>query len=195
MGKVIEHHHTLEFVEILAMDHLKRGLFQKSHPFRNMVVSTIGSEGPESRMVIVRDMAPDPFQIAFHSDYRSSKITSLQQNDAISMLFWHPSSRLQIRLKANAVIHNKNIQAMRSWDQLGENMKAAYNTEKAPGTRLPGNAWVASALHEPTSAQYFSVITARINEMDVLQLSRVGHIRARFLYADGSRKEGHFLTP
>lgn len=195
MGKVIEHHHTLEFVEILVMDHLKRGLAQKSHPFRNMVVSTVESDRPESRLVVVRDMQPKPFQITFYTDYRSSKIDALAQNQAISFLFWHPSSRLQVRLRANAAIHHASERALSFWKQLGVNAKASYSTKKSPGTRLDGNAWEVLEVTDPASDENFAVVTAIIEEMDVLQLSRSGHIRAHFLYENGIRSKQHFLVP
>lgn len=195
MGKVIEHHHTLEFIEILVLDQLRRALREKKHPFRHMAISTMGANGASGRMVVLRDLEQKPLTLWFHTDIRSGKIMDIRENPSISVLFWHPTSRLQVRLRAEAVIHYQNDVAKSWWNRLDSHIQAAYLNVMEPGSIITGNSWTPSFNSGKPTDAYFAAVSGKIKEMDVLQLSRSGHIRAAFVYDDGIRTDQHFHVP
>jgi len=189
MGKIIEPHHDLETIRKLAIDHLHRGVSRKNHPFRSFVFAT--SE-PNARMVILRKVITDPLTVLVYTDARSDKMKELRSNSKAALLFWHPSSRFQLKLRTRVSIHVRNEMANQHWKQIGQKGKESYNTAAPPGTTLEKSGKV--EFKEPFDGEDFTVLVCTVEEMEILQLRREGHIRAKFVF-NGERSEANFLVP
>lgn len=190
MGKVIEPHHDLDTIRKLAIDHLSRGVEKKNHPFRSFVFSTAA---PNTRMVILRKVDHDPFTAWVYTDARSTKIQELKDSPEAALLFWHPSSKLQVKLIVTVKIHEKDELKKDHWSQVGSRGKDSYNTAKAPGSSVSDPDKV--EYKDPFDGNDFAVLECRVEKMEVLQLRREGHIRAAFDFDEGKVKGSSFIVP
>lgn len=191
MGKVIESHHELETIKRLCIGHLSRGVEKKNHPFRSVTMATADG-APNVRMVILRKVESDPVSIYVYTDNRSDKITELGSSPYASFLFWHPSSKFQLKLKTRVTIHRNGEMAKKSWESVGGKGKESYNTKMAPGTELDADKNPEMPLRTNYSDSDFCVLECKAFEMEALQLRREGHIRARFSLLKG---EQSFIVP
>ncbi|MGB6035288.1 MAG: pyridoxamine 5'-phosphate oxidase family protein, partial [Cryomorphaceae bacterium] len=132
MGKVIEAHHDLESIRKLCIGQLARGVQKKNHPFREVAMATADG-APNIRMVILRKVESEPLSILVYTDSRSDKIAELGVSPYASFLFWHPSSKFQLKLKTQVTIHRQDKMAKECWESIGGKGRESYNTEKAPG--------------------------------------------------------------
>ncbi|MEM9052005.1 MAG: pyridoxamine 5'-phosphate oxidase family protein [Bacteroidota bacterium] len=179
MGKVIEPHHDLESIYRLCISQLVRGIQKKNHPFREVALVTAGNE-PNARMVILRKVEQDPFRILIYTDFRSEKVQEIAQNPGVAFLLWHPSSKFQLKLKTTASIHHKDELAKSLYVQQPLRSQESYNTANAPGTKINSLKNPRIELRKEFVSTDFVVLSCAVNEMEALQLSRDGHIRARF---------------
>jgi pyridoxamine 5'-phosphate oxidase len=70
------------------------------HEANAMVVSTVGADGPSSRMVLLKGL--DARGFVFFTNYRSRKSVELDTDPACALLFpWHPLER-QVRIEGTA---------------------------------------------------------------------------------------------
>lgn len=191
MGKVIEAHHDLETIRRLCIGQLARGVQKKNHPFREVAMATADG-APNIRMVILRKIESDPMTIFVYTDNRSDKIAELGNSPYASFLFWHPSSKFQLKLKTQVTIHRQDKMAKECWESIGGKGRESYNTEKAPGTELDAEKNPEIPLRAKYSDSDFCVLECKVFEMEALQLLREGHIRARF---DIEKGEQSFIVP
>lgn len=178
-------------------DQLKRAGVDKRHKFRFFTVATLKeSEGfiPQSRMVVLRSFNED-WTFEFYTDNRSSKVTEIKNNSVISALFWDPSKRIQVRIEADAEIHNQDEISAKRWKHVQGDEQKAYTSVPAPGTPVdaPENA------HEwpdTMDDKYFAVIRLVPKRIKILQISGMEHLALEF-YGSSTADEwsGGWITP
>ncbi len=196
MAKVIEQTDEPEMVEKMVKDHLNRGIVRKGHPFKNFVLSTTSGTDVDSRLVVLRGKENTPFTLTAYTDIRSGKIEHIKNTSKVSCLFWHPSSKLQVRVSARAKIFTNDKRSRAAWEKTTAFGKTAYNTINIPGAVLSRSQWEEAELRDEMDDRFFAVLDFCVCEMDVLQLSRQGHIRAQFTYSDrGELSTSAFVIP
>lgn len=166
---------------------LKFGYLKKKHPFRYFCLSTFGEDYPESRTVVLRDVAAKNELIIF-TDTRSSKISQLRCNPNTSALFYHPKKLLQLKI-------NGTLELILSGDEY-ENYKSRvqgnsikdYLTSQPPGSKIKQPDEVTYQ-----EKMYFALLKLVPHEVEILQLKRPNHIRCRFEKVDNWK--GKFITP
>lgn len=159
-------------------------------------IGTIGSMEmtslhPQIRNVVLRNADVTKRSLCFHTDKRSPKWTQLSLNPNLSWLFYHPVSRVQLRLEAIAHIHHNDNVCKQAWNHSRLSSKLCYAIDKAPGTVI--DAPVLNNLSRKfvserellQAEKNFSVIETIISKMDWLYLCHKGHIRASFNYETG----------
>jgi hypothetical protein len=195
MGKILEHHHDLYTVERYCIDQLQKGVFQKNHPFREMVLTTAWQHEPDARLVICRKVERAPFNLEAYSDQRTAKVKAIRDNPRATLLFWHPKGKFQLKIKAAVSMHCCDEVALAAWKGVTAEGRASYNSVVAPGTGYPGVAWQKAALNDELKSEEFVVVRCKVQYMEALQLSRAGHIRAGFSYENDSLLSANFLVP
>ena len=168
---------------------LHRGALDPKHPFRYLTLATSGGQFPEVRTVVLRQLTVD-FQFLVFTDFRSSKVQELATTPQVSLLFYHPRKQLQVRIKALAAVHSQDELADSLWAPISEKRRTEYQSKLSPATRIltPREGWVISE-----DRSFFSVIKFSPQSIDVLQLSREGHLRLQ--YDLDSKWEGTWLVP
>jgi len=189
---ILKPEHSLSEIRQVVISELAKGAVKKKYPFGNVVLSTLEGEFARSRWVVFRHFT-DAGNFLIYTDLRSDKIRQIESNPNCTLLYYHNRQGLQVRVNGKAKIHNQNELTAKYWPGVKGNSAKNYTTEKAPGTPISsiseGEEW-----NEALNDKYFSILEIAPTEMDVLQLGREGHIRARFIKEDGDWKED-FLVP
>lgn len=125
---------------------------------------------------------------------RSAKIEQLKIQSNVSLLFYHPQKRTQIRVNGQAVLHHQNETALKHWKDVQGEAQKAYNSTLSPGTEISdpqeGFHWQEN-LSDPAN---FCVIEIQPAQIEALQLNGLEHLRITF-YQKNSDWQGKWLVP
>ncbi|MDA9555840.1 pyridoxamine 5'-phosphate oxidase family protein [Pelobium sp.] len=183
---------------------LVKGTQSAKHPFHCPTLGTFNSGDIELRTVVLRKVIPSERTIIFHTDKRSPKITQLEKHNQLGWLFYDDKARIQIRIKAKAIIHYQDDLALSRWKDSRLESRRCYLVESAPSTfidspsdGLPENLTVKDLTEENVAPGYqnFTVVKTVVNEIDWLFLNHSGHRRARFFYEDGKEIRKEWVLP
>lgn len=184
---------SLEEIFKAITHELHRGALDKKHPFRFVVLATHSQSFPDTRYVVLRSVSKT-LEMSVFSDFRTEKVKSIVANPNVSLLFYHPQKRVQLRVSAKAFIHQQNEIANREWTKIQGEAQKAYNSSLPPGEMIEDLNRAYSWNEDLTDPSNFAVIKVIPEKIDVLQLSGMEHIRASF-----KRKEtiwkGSWLVP
>ena len=169
---------------------LRRGQNDKKHAFRFGTFVTMNDNFPNPRTVVLRKAVQPDAQIWLYTDFRSPKVRDINTNNNVSWLFYNPKKQEQLRLYGKAeVLHNEEINR-EIWQSLPDYGKTDYLTRQAPGSIKKNDS---KRLLSAKNADNFCVVITKIHLIDWLQLSREGHLRARFEYIN-DEWQGNWLV-
>lgn len=187
--------YSLEEIESLAWKKLVNGAVKKKNGFRNMFVATVSNNGEASiRTVVNRKVDEFDKKIYFHTDIRSRKIESLKIDNRISLLFYDSKQRIQIALKAHAVLHVNNDLQENRWQATSSQARLGYMTIDAPNTKCdhPTLGYDEKfATDKPSEAasdifkENFVVVECQVYELEFLYLDYLGNRKANYFYKNG----------
>lgn len=173
---------------------LLRATVDKRHPFRYTVLGSQGESSVQQRYVVLRSIE-EKLHFVIYTDYRSDKCKELQQSSSSSLLFYHPSKKLQIRVLGIASIHRGDALAKQEWDKVQGEAVRAYTSKNSPGSEI-NNPQEAYEWTDPVDRNYFSVISIKSHIIEALQLNRSEHLRIRILLnEDQNIQKAQWLTP
>lgn len=180
---------------------LLNGSLKSKDPFHTASIATISVTGISLRTVVLRKVIVPSKIIRFHTDKRSGKWTELKKNNNISALLYNGPSRIQLRLKGKAILHQNDEVTEDSWQRTSLSGRRSYLTTNSPS----------STSNKPTSGlalKYetedftleesevgkvnFGVISVEVDSIDWLWLNHAGHRRAFFNY---SNNQFNWLIP
>ncbi len=162
-------------VEDLFND-LENAAKDPKHPFRLCVLATTEVDNiPTQRTLVFRGLLPSNEMLIF-TDYRSPKLQEIKLQKQVSILFYHPEKKLQIRIQAIANIHHQDTTCLVEWNKLSKVNKQDYQTELPPGSDLPIGEEELTHNAE-FGSDFFSIISLKPTKVDILQVSRMGHKR------------------
>ncbi|MGY6562858.1 MAG: pyridoxamine 5'-phosphate oxidase family protein [Luteibaculaceae bacterium] len=152
-----------------------KALNSKKHPFRYLVFGTALNQAPDLRYVVLRHLTQDKKLVIF-TDVRSKKIEAIRENNQVSLLFYHPRKKLQVKVLGSAEIITQGPYFEYSKQKVQGDAYKAYSTDIAPSTSIKN--WEEGHRFSPENKlNYFCVITVEPTAFDVLQLDRDNHIR------------------
>jgi pyridoxamine 5'-phosphate oxidase len=171
---------------------LHRGVLEPNHPFRFVNLGTFANSFPEIRSVVLRKIDAEFICFVF-TDLRSAKVTEIQSNPAVSLHFYHPTKRVQLRIHAQAEIHIQNKIAASFWKQVQGEGQKAYNSSLKPGAPIqrPEQAF---AWPEEMDSRFFAVLQLTPESIEALQLDGLKHLRVSYSKKKGNW-EGEWLAP
>lgn len=169
---------------------LKNALENNKHPFRYFTLATTDiNSTPRLRTVVLRKV-DEHLNLTTYTDRRSKKITHIQKQDRVSLLFYDPERLLQITVNAKANIITDDYILKTIWDQIPIVSKKSYTTELAPGKEIN----TPDEIDYLENVHFFSAIKIIPDQIEYLRLKRSNHIRVLFKKANNDWK-GSFLTP
>lgn len=156
----------------------------------------------DARTMVLREFDPEKWTLRFHTDTRAPKVSVIEADPRIAVLFYDKSSKIQIRVKGTAQILRDAEITERAWDN-GSNFARRCYLGEGPGTvaQQPSSG-LPDELEgvEPSDAQLiearpnFAVLLIELAELDWLYLAHTGHLRAQFSKGP-SGWEGRWVTP
>lgn len=151
---------------------LEEALVEKRHPWRVFTLSTVDQAcRPQSRSVVLREVDAQGWLIRFYSDARSPKILQLQHNPNVSLCFWNPLLKRQLRAEGVATLMREPKAINERWESVKNGPTVGdYTTRLAPGSEV-------DPLVEFVEENWFCVVEVKISSFDLLQLNREGHQR------------------
>lgn len=164
---------------------LEAGVTDRRSPARQPVFATIGPEGPEARVVVLRGADRTLGELRVYTDLRTAKVAHLRADPRASLLFWDALAQFQIRLRVT-VTALAGADAAPDWDRLPPRQRGSYGAAPPPGTPI------AAAEDARPGADFasFAVLVAKVRAIDTVHLGSTPHRRAMF-----TPHAGQWLSP
>jgi pyridoxamine 5'-phosphate oxidase len=178
---------------------IARGVADRRSAFHHPTVATIGLDGrPRLRTVILRACDVSRRTLRFHTDVRSEKIGEIGRDPRVSLHFYDPSSKIQLRLDGAATVNTDNAVADAAWAESRDFSRQTYGITPGPGTVIAAGAdFALPEVNDEATAPgrvNFSAVTVEIERLEWLYLASAGHRRALFRW-DGGNVKGQWRTP
>lgn len=154
--------------------------------WRTPVIATQDADGPQARVVVLRDVVPASAELAFHTDRRSPKVDQLRVDPRLQWVFWDPRMETQLRAYATASLHFDDALADTAWSRQHDGTRSVFSTARAPGGFFRrGEATVEPRVN-------FVWVVTKVASFDWLWLTSPEHRRVRF---DLQTQQGHRVVP
>ena len=164
-----------------ALSLLERAAIDRKSPLHTPVLSTLGLDNtPQTRIVVLRETNIQQRNLEFHTDTRSTKISEIKASPQVSLLFYDPKKKIQLKVSGTAKLQSDQARQA-AWERLHRGSQAVYQIEPAPSTPLtnPQKASYSPDINQQGYA-HFSAITVTMNTLEWLYLAAAGHRRAWF---------------
>ena len=160
---------------LIWADTLTRAVTDRNSDWRVPQLATISPDGyPNVRSVVLRACHwANGLDIEVHSHRQAQKIRDVQANACVSLVFWNPQTKQQLRLWGLAEVSMSDARARASWDAISPGSRAIYAVSGKPGQPVS------------TQSKYcvdydgFALITVKVNRADYLDLNQRPHFRQR----------------
>jgi pyridoxamine 5'-phosphate oxidase len=178
---------------------LSQGVVDRKSGFHHATVASIGEGGqPRLRTVILRGCEPQNWALRFHTDLRSKKIAELRADPRVSLQFYDPEQKIQIRLEGKATVHADDAVADAAWAGSRVFSRQCYGIMPGPGTTIldAGDYHWPQQTDEATAGgrANFCAVSVSATNFEWLYLASGGHRRASFKRTtDGF--QGDWLAP
>lgn len=199
-----EHYYDLGAVRRHAYALLTRGARDRRSAFHTPVLATASADGiPQARTVVLRGFDVEARMLSVHTDVRSDKVTEIETNAGVALLFYDPAQKIQIRVAGTAGVHTNDPVAKAAWSKLQAFSRRCY-LAAPPGrdSAEPTSGLVAELERRaPTLTEseagfaHFAVIRTTIRRLDWLYLAALGHRRAAITWDESGQAEATWLTP
>lgn len=157
-------------------------------PHRFVTLATLGRDGPETRLVVLRRAEAALARVEIYTDATSRKCAELTRDPRVSLHHWTAKLALQLRLRGTAeVTTGERLRA--AWDALPEPQRGSYGVQPPPGTEIPAS----GAYTRAPRFDQFARVTLTVTDVDIVHLSDDHHRRARFQRSTGW--QGRWLAP
>lgn len=165
---------SLAAIEQACWQALATAVRDRAHPWRVMTLATVDGERADARSVVLRDVDEARRRLLFYTDARSAKVAQLRAHPQATLVGWWPAPGWQLRLRVALSIETHGLEVSSRWARVKLSPSAQdYLAALPPGTPVD------RFQPERGSREHFAVVTARIDEMDWLELHEAGHRRAR----------------
>jgi pyridoxamine 5'-phosphate oxidase len=165
---------SLHMIERACWLELGRAAHDRDHPWRVMVLATVGNEGAEARSIVLREASAETRELIYYTDSRSPKVAQIRANPKGVLVCWWPRPGWQLRLRVTQTIETAGLEVSSRWARV-KMSPAAHDYLAA----LPPGTAVDRYQPERGSREHFAIVTARVDEMDWMELHADGHRRAR----------------
>ena len=180
---------------------LEDAVVNRGSPFRIPVFICTDKNEIDGRIVVLRKSDRKNNILQFHTDFRSSKVNIIKQNNNASLVFYDKEEKIQLRVKVSCIVNNQNNITDEAWKKTQHISRRCYLTDDAPGTisKKPTSGMISKLedfdyTMEQSEVGYknFTVIQCKIQSFEWLYLAAKGHRRAKF---DIEKKTESWLVP
>jgi len=189
---------SLELALENALNKLQKAVKKRNDDLHLLNVVTVDEQNrPNTRNVVLRDFSIENLTLRFHTDKRSSKIKDIKLNKGICLIGYDKRAKLQIRIDAEAYsIDNEEI-LLEIWQKMYPMSRECYRVAKSPGDKIESLAEIKFNDENDSNLvgfDNFAAIQCDIKTIEVLYLSHINHIRAKYNNINGILK-GEWIIP
>jgi hypothetical protein len=155
---------------------------QRPTPFRTADLATHNPTGyPQVRALTLRAFDGEARCLTFFTDIRSPKLGQIEQDPRVSVVFYDPQERVQVRVDGTAQIENQTQAAREAWARVPEPSRKNYSAGNAPGSVLES---INNLTGDPSTDGFenFALLKVNILALEWLYLHREGNRRAVFTW-------------
>ena len=195
------YYENLEEIQNKYWSMLDDAVTNRGSPFRIPVFMCANQDEIDGRIVVLRKSDRKKNLLQFHTDFRSPKVKILKKNNKASLLFYDKEEKIQLRVKVDCEINNRNSTTEESWKKTQHISRRCYLTDSPPGTisENPTSGMISQLedfdyTMEQSEEGYknFTVIKCKIKSAEWLYLAAKGHRRAKF---DFEKNKNSWLVP
>ena len=195
------YYENLEEIQNKYWSMLDDAVTNRGSPFRIPVFMCANQNEIDGRIVVLRKSDRKNNLLQFHTDFRSPKVEILKKNNKASLLFYDKEEKIQLRVKVDCEINNRNSTTEVSWKKTQHISRRCYLTDSPPGTisENPTSGMISQLedfdyTMEQSEEGYknFTVIKCKIKSAEWLYLAAKGHRRAKF---DFENSKNSWLVP
>ena len=195
------YYENLEEIQNKYWSMLDDAVTNRGSPFRIPVFMCANQDEIDGRIVVLRKSDRKKNLLQFHTDFRSPKVKILKKNNKASLLFYDKEEKIQLRVKVDCEINNRNSTTEESWKKTQHISRRCYLTDSPPGTisENPTSGMISQLedfdyTMEQSEEGYknFTVIKCKIKSAEWLYLAAKGHRRAKF---DFENNKNSWLVP
>ena len=195
------YYENLEEIQNKYWSMLDDAVTNRGSPFRIPVFMCANQDEIDGRIVVLRKSDRKNNLLQFHTDFRSPKVKILKKNNKASLLFYDKEEKIQLRVKVDCEINNRNSTTEESWKKTQHISRRCYLTDSPPGTisENPTSGMISQLedfdyTMEQSEEGYknFTVIKCKIKSAEWLYLAAKGHRRAKF---DFENNKNSWLVP
>lgn len=159
---------------------LNQAVTDPRHQWRRPVAATVDERGlPRARTLVLRGVDQQRKKLFFYTDHRSPKSSQLSNTPYAALVFFDPLLNWQLRIEADIRVLCSGPEVEKAWQDVRHRASAAdYLSLDAPGSPLSNEERL------PPGQHALGIMEASVREMDWLELSRDGHVRALVSEAD-----------
>ncbi len=170
-------------------ERLQTAAVDRKDPFHQIAVATSSPQGPQCRIVTLRDVDSANRTLRFHIDVRSPKFSQIQSDPQVALLLYSVEDKLQIRLDTRATLHTDDDVADQAWAGSQLLSRRCYCQTLPNGTlvdrptaSLPPDLADRQPTEEESQAgrPNFAVVLCQVHLIDWYSLAFTGHQRAIF---------------
>jgi len=189
---------SLELALENALNKLKRAVKKRNDDLHLLNLVTVNNKNePNTRNVVLRDFSIENLTVRFHTDKRSSKIEDIRDNKAVCLIGYDKKAKLQIRMDADAYTIKDEKILMDIWKKMYPMSRECYRISKSPGDRIESLNEIRFEEDDESNLigfDNFVAIQCDIKSLEILYLSSLGHIRAKYYNNNGSLL-GEWIIP
>ncbi len=115
-------------------DELKRAAHERDHGWHLPVPATAGSDGPDARTVVLREVDAGARTLLVFSDARAAKLTQIDALPRGMLVFWSPALGWQLRCRVAPAAHTDGLAVTSRRARLRDS-RAAQDRRHAPPAR------------------------------------------------------------
>ncbi len=181
-----------------------RGAADRRSPFHTPTVgSTTEHHMPDQRIMVLRKTDRSNNILRFHTDHRSAKADQIRHNNAVCVVGYDPSAKIQLRASGLATIVQTGALVDEAWASTSASGRRSYLTTLAPGSvsdaatsGLPVafERGVPSLTESEAGRANFAIVPVLLNRLEWLHLAATGHRRAGFTLGE-DKWTGEWLIP
>ena len=181
-----------------ALNKLKRAVKERNDDLHLLNFVTVDDKNkPNARNVVLRDFSIENLTIRFHTDKRSSKIKDIKRNKAICLIGYDKKAKLQIKIDADAYAIEEEEILMDIWKKMYPMSRECYRVSKSPGDKIESLNEIRFDEDDENNLigfDNFTAIKCDINSIEILYLSSITHIRAKY-YNNNGHLNGEWIIP
>lgn len=155
-------------------------------------VASHSPDGPQCRTVVLRAVDSSRHCLRFFTDVRSAKCVEIAADPRLCCVHYDADRKLQLRIMGTAQILADSTERACAWAGLSASQRRDYHTATAPGVAQAS--WQTPYRDAQNEPNNFALIEVWATAVDVLQLDRSQHRRARFVRV-GAQWGGEIVTP